>query len=173
MTKYSLEDRIKIYSKPLEDQFVKVFQQGDAVVLRHLIRSDLTSDYIRVLDVAQALALEKQGHVYILPEINAQEREFRKRLGLSTENGKTPDIMLEIGSFIDVKSPMVERKLSKNAGKAFRQSAVVCITDHRMQMDMNKVNQYQNRIFGNENYKYSVLYFYINGILSKRTKEKP
>lgn len=173
MTKYSLEERISIYAKPLEDQFVKVFQQGDATVLKHLIRSDLSSDYIRVLDVAKALALEKQGPVYILPEINAQERVLRERLGLSTVNGKTPDIMLEIGSFIDVKSPMVERKLSKNAGKAFRQSAVVCITDHRMQMDKNRLNQYQNRIFGNANYEYSVLYFFINGKLCKRTKEKP
>lgn len=173
MTKYSLEERIRIYSKPLEEQFVTVFQQGDAIVLKHLIKSDMSSDYIRVLDVAKALALEKRGPVYILPEINAQEKEIRQRLGLSTENGKTPDIMLEIGSFIDVKSPMVERKLSKNAGKAFRQSAVVCITDHRMQMDKDNLDQYQSRIFGNENYKYLVLYFYINGKLSKRTKEKP
>ena len=117
----------------------------------------MSSDYIRVLNVAQALALERQSPVYILPEINAQERVFRKRLGLSTENGMTPDIMLEIGSFIDVKSPMVERKLSKNAGKAFRQSAVVCITDHRMKMDKARLDQYQSRIFGNENYKYGVL----------------
>lgn len=171
MTKYSLQERISIYAKPIEDQFVKVFQQGDAVVYRHLIRSTSSEDYDIVLEVAIAFALEKNGPVYILPEINAHERQLRKSLGLSTDNGKTPDIMLELGSFIDVKSPMTERRLSKNAGKAFRQSAVVCMTDHRMQMDKAKMDEYQKRIFGNENYKCSVLYFYINGKLSKRTKE--
>ena len=171
MTKYSLEERISRYAKPLEDQFVKVFEQGDAVVYRHLIRSTSSEDYSIVLEVATAFALEKNGAVYILPEINAHETLFRKSLGLNTGNGKTPDIMLEIESFIDVKSPKAERRLSKNAGKAFRQSAVVCITDHRMQMDNAKLDEYQKRIFGNENYKYSQLYFYINGKLSKRTKE--
>lgn len=173
MTKYSLEERIEIYARPLEDQFIPIFRQCDAVVFKHLIRSTMTCDYVKVFEVAKALALEKNGPVYILPEINAHEHVLRGKLGLSTDNGKTPDIMLEPGSFVDVKSPRVERKLAKNAGKAFRQSAIVCITDERMPLDYAKLNEYSNRIFGNENYAYSEVYFYINGELRKRTKENP
>jgi len=103
--RYTLEERKYIYSCPLEQQFVPVFKCGEAVVFRHLIRSEASEDYDRVLDVARALAIEKQGPVYILPEINAHEKELRASLGLNTNNGPTPDIMLEVGSFVDVKVP--------------------------------------------------------------------
>ena len=173
MIKYSLEERIAIYANPFENQFVQVFKQGNAIVFKHLIRSDNSADYSIVLEVATAFAIGTNNCVYILPEINANEKAFRQRIGLNINNGRTPDIMLNAGVFIDVKSPKVERKLSKNAGKASRQSAIVCITDHRMQMDERRLDEYCNRIFSNANYEYSEIYFYINGHLSKRTKANP
>jgi len=168
--KYTLEERKEIYSRPLEEQFVREFEKGNAIVYRHLIRSTESDDYCIVFEVARALARVKDGPIWILPEINAREKELRERLGLGVNNGYTPDIMRDIGSFIDVKSPKVERKLSRNAGKASRQFAIACITDHRLLFDESRVNEYAKRVFGAENYKYNEVYFYVKGVLSKRTK---
>ena len=171
MTKYSLEERISIDATPLEDQFVKVFQQGDAIVLRHLIRSDLSSDYNRVLDVAKALALEKNGPIYILPEINSHEITLRMSLGLRADNGFTPDIMIEKGSFIDVKSPEKIDRLSTNACKAYKQGGVACITDHSLKLEKGLIDKYAKWVLESQGYKYKEVYFYIEGVLYKRAKE--
>ena len=171
MTKFSLEERISIYAKPLEDQFVKVFQQGDAIVLKHLIRSDLSSDYIRVLDVAKALAFAKQGPVYILPEINAHEKKLRMSIGLSTDNGFTPDIMIDVGLFIDVKSPENIDRISTNACKAYKQGGVACITDHSLRLDKGLIDKYAKWVLESQGYKYKEVYFYIEGVLYKRAKD--
>ena len=168
---YSLEERISIYARPLEDQFVEAYKEGKAEVRRHLIKSTASEDYDRVRDVAKAFAKERQGIVYLLPEINAHEKDLRQRLGLSTDNGDTPDIMLGVGSFIEVKSPKTETKLAKNAGKASRQSGIACITDHRLPLDEKELDRYARRVFGNETYRYNDVYFYIGGRLYKKTKE--
>ena len=171
--KYTLEERKEIYSRPLEEQFVRVYENGEAVVLRHLIRSTEAEDYGIVLEVAKAFALSRNGAVWILPEINAHETALRNALGLSASNGRTPDLMIGIGTFIDVKSPRVMRKLSKNAGKAFRQSAIACITDMHLQLDECRIAEYTKRIFGQDNYRCREVYFFMNGVLSKRTKGNP
>ena len=49
--RYTLEERKEIYARPLEDQFVPVFVDGKAVVMKHLIKSVTSEDYERVLDV--------------------------------------------------------------------------------------------------------------------------
>ncbi len=169
--KYTLEERKGIYSSPVEDQFTPVFKRGKAMVSKHLIKSTESEDYDRVLDVAKAFARERKKTVFLLPEINAHEKDLRRTLGLSTDNGNTPDIMLEIGSFIDVKSPLVLDKLSKNAGKAFKQSAVACITDHRLKLDPKKMDEYARRVFGNTTYESDTVYFYIKKRLYKKTRE--
>ncbi len=169
--KYTLKQRRQIYARPLDEQFVDVYNNGKAVVKRHLIKSILSEDYYRVLDVAKAYAQENQSTVYILPEINRNEKEFRRSLGLSTDNGNTPDIMLRVGSFVDVKSPKVEYKISRNAGKATKQSAIACITDHRLSLETRRLDDYAGRIFSNDNYKFNEVHFYIGGHLYKKTKE--
>ena len=171
MTKYSLEERISIYAKPLEDQFVKVFQQGDAVVYRHLIRSTSSEDYDIVLDVAKAFAMEKNGPVYILPEINAHEKQLRMSLGLSIENGFTPDIMRNVGVFVDVKSPEKIDRISTNACKAYKQGGVACITDHSLKLDKGLIDKYAKWVLESQGYKKNEVYFYIEGILYKRAKD--
>lgn len=169
--KYTLEQRQQIYARPLEEQFVDVYSDGKAIVKRHLIKAVASEDYSRVLDVAKAFAQENQSNVYILPEINRHEKDFCRSIGLSTDNGNTPDIMLGIGSFIEVKSPKVEDKISKNAGKANGQSGVVCITNHRLLLETTSLDNYAKRILSNENYQFDEAYFYIDGHLYKKTKE--
>ena len=78
--KYSLEERKAIYAMPLEDQFVDVFNDGRAVVRKHLIRSSSSEDYNRVLDVAISFARMDQATIYLLPEINHEEKAFRRLL---------------------------------------------------------------------------------------------
>lgn len=89
--KYSLEARKAIYSRPLKEQFELVFKQGEAAVMKHIIKSSTAEDYGRVLDVAKAFAIDKQTTVYILPEINAREKILRGLLGLRTDNGYTKE----------------------------------------------------------------------------------
>lgn len=169
--RYTLEERKYIYSCPLEQQFVPVFKCGEAVVFRHLIRSELSEDYDRVLDVARALAIEKQGPVYILPEINAHEKELRASLGLSADNGRTPDIMMDIGEFVDIKSPASEDTVSSNACKAYKQGGVVCITDHSTTLSIRDIDQYARWVLDSQGYHFDVAYFYIEKVLYKRTKD--
>lgn len=171
MRRYTLEERKDIYSRPLEKQFVPVFKCGEAIVLRHLIRSDASEDYDRVFDVSQALAFEKWGPVYILPEINAHEKALRASLGLSADNGRTPDIMLEIGEFVDVKSPASADTISSNACKAYRQGGVVCITDHSTTLSLRNLDQYTKWVLDSQGYHYNEAYFYMHGVLYKRTRD--
>ena len=170
-TKYSLEERKEIYSRQIDDQFVPVFENGKAMVMKHFIKSTMSEDYERVLDVAKAMAIDNQVTVYLLPEINAHEKALRGFLGISTDNGYTPDIMLDKGQFVDVKSPKNLDKLSHNAGKASRQSAVACITDHRLPLDVNLLDEYAKRVFGNGAYKKEEILFFIDGRLFKKTKD--
>lgn len=169
--RFTLEERKEIYSRPFDDQFTPVFKEGNAVVMKHLIKSISAEDYYRVLDVAKAYAIDNQVTVYLLPEINAHEKELRSFLGLSTDNGYTPDIMIRIGFFIDVKSPKVIDKLSHNAGKASRQFAAACITDHRLSLNKSFLDEYAKRVFGNDVYDKELVYFYIDGHIYKKTKD--
>lgn len=170
--KYSLEERREIYARPVNLQFLPVFMHGEAVVLKHIIKSSIAEDYPRVFDVAKALSIYFQSPVYILPEINACEQDFRNLLGLSNENGCTPDIMLSNGVFVDVKSPQKMDKLARNAGKASRQSAIACITDHRLHLEIKNLDLYAQRVFGNDAYIFDTVYFFIQNHLYKKTKER-
>lgn len=169
--KYTLEERKEIYARPMEEQFVPVFEDGDAIVYRHLIRSTESEDYNIVLDVAKALAREKSCSIWLLPEINAHEKVLREAIGLSTCNGYTPDIMNSKGSFIDVKSPESTDKIAANACKSFRQGGVVCITDHSTQLDEGQLRRYSRWVLASQGYHFKEAYFYIKGVLYKRTKE--
>lgn len=168
---YTLEERKEIYSRPIEKQFVSVFEDGKAVVMKHLIKSVLAEDYNRVLDVAKVLALDYQIKVYILPEINARERILRGLFGLSIDNGYTPDIMIDRGVFIDVKSSLIIDKLSHNASKASRQSAFACITNHRLPLNVNQLDDYAKRVFRGEAYDKDEVFFFIDGNIYKKTKD--
>ena len=169
--RYTLEERKEIYARPLEDQFIPVFEDGKAIVMKHLIKSITAEDYNRVLDVAKVFAVDNQTTVYLLPEINAHEKALRALLGLSTDNGNTPDIMIRRGFFVDVKSPKTKDKLSRNARKASRQYAVACITNHRLPLDVSFLDEYANRIFGNKSYNKKEVFFYIDGYIYRKTKE--
>lgn len=160
-----------ILQKPLDEQFVPVFENGNAIVLRHLIRSTEAIDYNIVRDVATAIALDRKGPIWILPEINIHERGLRESIGLSTNVGYTPDIMIESGSFIDVKSPLSTDTISANACKAFRQGGVACITDYSTGLDERHINQYAKWVLKSQGYLFNEVFFYIKGKLYKRTKE--
>lgn len=46
-------------------------------------------------------------------------------------------------------------------------------TDHRMLLDPGHIDVYAGRVFGNVNYQFDDAYFYVEGHLYKKTKEKP
>ena len=169
--KYSLEERKEIYSRPLEEQFEVVYKEDKAIVFRHIIRSTERADYGIVLSVAIAIAKENNSSVWLLPEINIHEQALRLKLGLSTINGYTPDIMLAKGSFVDVKCPESVSKITANACKASRQGGVACITNHSASLEVGLLDKYAKWVISSQGYKYSEVYFYLDGVLYKRARD--
>lgn len=167
---YSLEERKAIYARPFSEQFTEEYSKGNARVYTHLVKSMTSDDYGRVFDVAKAMAVRLNQPVYILPEVHASEVAFRNEIGLPTGSKVTPDIMIGIGSFVEVKSPKTYGKLVTNANKASGQMGVVCITDHSHPFDASKLDEYASRIFSDGHYNYDELYFFIKGKLYKKAK---
>lgn len=168
---FTLEERKIIYSWPIENQFIEVFVDGKARVLKHLIKQVQSEDYGRVLDVAKSFALLNQSVVYILPDINRHEVIFRKKIGLPEGSSTSPDLMLRTGYFIEVKSPISIDTITANACKACRQFAMACLTGHRLKLRKEKVDQYAKWIFKSRSYRYRNVFFWIDGVLYKRSKD--
>ena len=168
---FTLDERKIIYSWPIENQFIEVFVDGKARVFKHLIKQVLSEDYGRVLDVATSFALSNQSAVYILPDINRHEVAFRKMIGLPEGSSTSPDLMLRTGCFIKVKSPISIDTITGNACKACRQFATACLTGNRLELRKEKVDQYAKWVFRSPSYCYRNVFFWIDGVLYKRSKD--
>lgn len=170
---YTADEKHSIYSRPIAEQFVSVFKEGEAEVLAHILKSH-TGDYNRVLEAAKLLAQSENLKVSILPEIHIRETDIRKKLGLPIDEGVTPDLMTDIGSFIDVKSPNKVGNISRNAGEASRyQHAIAYITDDFIELEGSEVNKYSHWVFKNSNYTHDTVFFKIDGVIYKKTRAKP
>ena len=159
IAKLTPEQKHEIYSRPLEQQFQKVARN----VQRHILKDIDEEDYQRVFDAA--VLYGKKDKVLIMPEIHAKETEIRTRLGVPTEK-KIAD--LKVGSgWVDVKSPEVYRKITRNAIQASEQGAIACITDDRISIDESSLPSLSRKIINNNFYKQAEVHFKVNGTLYK------
>lgn len=157
--KLTPEQKHEIYSRPLEQQFQKVARN----VQRHILKGTDEEDYQRVFNAAKLYG--KKDQVLILPEIHAKEKEIRARLGVPTEK-KIADLKVGYG-WVDVKSPEVYRKIIRNANQASEQGAIACITDDRIEINVNSLLRLSKRILENGYYKQNEIHFKVKGSLYK------
>ena len=120
-------------------------------------------DYNRVLNAAKLYS--KSSDVEILPEIHESETDIRKKFGLV---GKAnPDLRTSKYGLVDVKSPFSYKKIEKNAIKASKQGAIVCITDDHLLLQKSKLEQLSKAILYNRDYTKKEVHWVVNGILYK------
>ena len=107
----------------------------------------------------------KSSDVEILPEIHESETDIRKKFGLV---GKAnPDLRTSKYGLVDVKSPFSYKKIEKNAIKASKQGAIVCITDDHLLLQKSKLEQLSKAILYNRDYTKKEVHWVVNGILYK------
>lgn len=159
--KISREEKHSIYKLPLAQQFEWIGLPSSYPVKKHILKSEETEDYNRVLKVAMAYA--EEAEVLIMPEIHESEVEIRQRLNIPTLK-KNAD--LKVGTYwVDVKSPLKIDKLVVNAHKAALQGAIACITDDFI--DLPDLAHVAHIILSSDMYTQSEVHFYVKGSLYK------
>ena len=159
--KLSPEQKHQIYSLPIGQQFKEVEKN----VFRHVLKTTDEEDYNRLLDVAKAYAKEG-SKVWILPEVHKSETTFRAQIGF-TSNTKTPDLRINDGLFVDVKSPENYRKITKNANKAYEQGGIACISNHFITLKTSNLGGLTKSVYSQGVYRADEIHYYIDGTLYK------
>ena len=121
--------------------------------------------YNRLLDVAKAYAKEG-SKVWILPEVHKSETTFRAQIGF-TSNTKTPDLRINDGLFVDVKSPENYKKITKNANKAYEQRGIACISNHFITLKTSNLGGLTKSVYSQGIYRADEIHYYIDGTLYK------
>lgn len=160
-SKFGVKQKHEIFSRPLEEQFIKVAPN----VKRHILKSLIEEDYNRVFDSAKIYAQYYKAQVMIMPEIHEKEKEIRLLLSVPHDK-KIPD--LKIGeTWIDVKSPLKAANIVRNANKASEQGAIVCITDDSCEIKESSLEYWNKKIWDDGNYTKNEVHFIVKGKLYK------
>ena len=161
----------RILSKPLSEQYAEIGQEEKGRVLRHELVCVSGEDYDRVVDVAHAIAKEI-GDCRINPEINKKENRSEVYAGLNSQTSN-PDLWAEEYGYIDVKSPQNITNCCRNANKASKQGACVCLTDHYLEyLDDKKIEKRNSEIWRSQYYNHDVIFWLVNGELRKYKRPK-
>ena len=87
--------------------------------------------------------------------------------GLSSSRS-TPDLWTEKYKYIDVKSPEKSINCCRNANKASKQGACVCLTDHQMKDLSERIISGRNEsIWKSKDYHHDVIFWLVKGKLIK------
>lgn len=123
-----------------------------------------------MVDVAHAIAKEI-GDCRINPEIseNANRSEVYEGLSSSRSN---PDLWTEKYKYIDVKSPEKSKNCCRNANKASKQGACVCLTDHYLDLDDKKIEKRNSEIWRSPYYNHDIIFWLANKELRKYKRPK-
>lgn len=149
----------EVYSRPLEQQFEKVAPN----VKRHIFKAVDEIDYKEVLNAAKIYAAKDE--VLIIPEIHASEVEVRAALGVPMPT-KIPD--LKVGAiWVDVKSPEKYKNITHNANEATSKGAIACVTDERMELNVESLEGLSRSILKNKDYLKEEIHFIVKGTLYK------
>ena len=163
LKRFTPEEKHKIYSKPVSEQFEDIYTSKNHTVKRHVLRDENGMDYNRVLTVAKLYS--KSSDVELLPEIHKSEIEIRERIGLV--GNTNPDLHISGHRFIDVKSPFSYKNITTNAINASRQQAIVCLTDDHTIIRESDLEQLSKRILKNDKYAKDEVHWVVNGKLYK------
>ena len=164
----SLKDRIEIYKRPVNDQYVKSFVElGE--VREHLLVCKTDGDYENVRKAAELLA-KKGDTVLIHPEVNYKETVGRLKIYPEfDENFKgNPDLWIKRYGYVDVKSPESHLKCIHWANHASnKQKALVCLTDFRMAITEHQIENANTQIWKSKLYTQDVILWIIDGVIKE------
>ena len=163
LTKYTHQEKHKIYSKPFDEQFENVHSSNGHTVKRHILRDINGMDYDRVLDAAKLYS--DTNDVELLPEIHKSETEIRRKIGLT--GNSNPDLRTSNHGFIDIKSPFSRKNIVRNAIESSKQGAIVCITDDHLLIGESHLEQLSYSILNNREYTKNEVHWVVNGKLYK------
>lgn len=163
LKKHTPEEKHQIYSKPIDEQFEKIYDSRGHSINKHVLKDENAMDYERVFDAAKIYAYSE--NVTILPEIHESEKEIRKRLGLPGKSN--PNLMTKSLGFIDVKSSFRHGKIVSNAIDASNQGAIACITDDHIVISDSEMKSLSESILKNKNYSKKEVHWVVNGKLYK------
>ena len=164
LMRVSVEEKKRIYSLPLEQQFEQIYVIGGHKVLRHLLVDKQAMDYDRVSSSAALYAQYYKTDVQMMCEIHPDETTARS-LFEYPEGKANPDLKIKKGPWIDVKSPFSISKLVSNANDAIKQGAIACITDDHMVIKINQIDELSLKIFRDSHYLADEVHFIIDGKL--------
>lgn len=167
---FSVEEKIAIYQKPINQQFVQeIF--GEGAIKEHILMCKTDQDYPKVRSVAEAFATE--GHTAVLnPIVDKNEKFGRKKIypEFSDDFIGNPDLYIAEYGYIDVKTP---KKTTNVVGLAFHasevQKSIACITDLRFKaITQNQIDDRNKEIFRKKDrYPFDIIFWYIGGKLYK------
>lgn len=163
LKKYTPEEKHEIYSKPIKEQFEKIYVSRGHTIKKHILKDEKSMDYERVFDAAKLYAYSDD--VTLLPEIHKSEKEIRKRLGLT--GNANPDLITKSYGFIDVKSPFNHKNILSNAIYASNQGAIACLTDDHIVISDSEMKSLSESILKNKNYSKKEVHWVVNGKLYK------
>ena len=163
LKRFTPEEKHKIYSKPISEQFEDIYTSKNHIVKRHVLRDENGMDYNRVLTAAKLYS--KSSDVELLPEIHKSEIKIRERIGLV--GNANPDLHISGHQFVDVKSPFSYKNIISNAIDASRQQAIACLTDDHTIIRESNLEQLSKRILNNEKYTKDEVHWVVNGNLYK------
>lgn len=160
----SVADKIKIYEMPINKQYTDCVV-GNGTVKEHLLVCKANEDYSFVRNVAETIA--ECGNVVLMnPEVNYKELVGRGKIYPDfDENFKgNPDLFIKKYGYVDVKSPTSPNKCGKWANYAStKQNAVVCLTDFRMKITEQQIEDRNQVIWNSEYYKHDYILWVIKG----------
>lgn len=166
----AIENKRAIYAIPIEEQYQPVFKnkKTGAIIEAHKLANKKQVDYKEVMYGAKAWTQEGKS-ARIQPTIHKSEIEARKKVFPNYNNpNSNPDLLLNDGSYIDIKSPENTGNIVHLANKANRQGAEACITDYKYKFDEDYIKQQAERIFNNKDkgeftYNMDRVHFVIKG----------
>ena len=101
--------------------------------------------------------------------IGADGSEVYEGLSSSRSN---PDLLTEKYKYIDVKSPEKSINCCRNANKASKQGACVCLTDHQMKDLSERIISGRNEsIWKSKDYHHDVIFWLVKGKLGKYERQ--
>ncbi|MCQ2960651.1 MAG: hypothetical protein MJ198_10785, partial [Bacteroidales bacterium] len=166
----SVEEKVKIYQRPLNEQFVEE-QIGNGVLKEHILLCKTDEDYPRVRKVAERLA-QIGNNITMNPEVNYKEEIGRAKIYPYFEKGDraNPDLFIEGLGYVDVKSPEnINNIVSWGLKASIKQHAAVCITDLRLKKTIStkQIHDRTMLLFDNSNYSFDYVLWYIDGEVIK------
>lgn len=115
--------RRSVLMKPVVEQYELVIKNGDALLLRHLLVDNFSTEY-QLLQRSGLVLLEHFRKIEILPSLHENDIFFRKKLLPGVRHNKNPDYRLD-GVYWELECPTYPysyKKIDQRIRKGYQQA---------------------------------------------------